>query len=321
MRKFQHVAVFACTIALLSTGLSADETGDTTGKNNQSSKGDAGSGLERDASNVDDLVSQWRATHPEPRQPDREGYFDSAGARLYYAIHDPDPSGAITIIEDETHEPEREAKTVLLIHGFTADAEINWTLPGVTDALRAAGFRVVLYDQRGHGRSQMSDDPEFYGLPMMEDAIRLLDHLELDRVCLAGYSMGGMIATRLLVEHPERFTRAVIGGMGWVRANDDTGRRSRYNPSRFERKALWACFVEFWQFGITEEQLRKIEAPTALVIAQHDLLIRIAGVDPLHRIRPDIPLTVIPDVNHITCVADPAFAEAVVQFLSEDPDA
>lgn len=309
--RVSHITAFASLIALCSAAANADEK----------SNGNAGSGIQRDAATVNNLVSQWRATHPEPRQPDREGFFDSAGARLYYAIHEPAPSAAIANIEAETHEPGSEAKTVLLVHGFTADAEINWTLPGVTDALRAAGFRVVLYDQRGHGRSQMSDDPEFYGLPMAEDAIRLLDHLGLDRVHLAGYSMGGMIATRLLVDHPERFNRAVIGGMGWVRANDGAGRRSRYNPNRFERKALWACFIEFWQFGITEDQLRQIEVPTALVIAQHDLLIRIAGVDPLLRIRPDIPLTVIADVNHITCVADPAFAEALVQFLAEEPEA
>ena len=47
---------------------------------------------------------------------------------------------------------------------------------------------------------------------MANDIVRLLDHLGIARAHIAGYSMGGSIAIKLLSEHPERFLTAIIGG-------------------------------------------------------------------------------------------------------------
>ena len=52
---------------------------------------------------------------------------------------------------------------VVLHHGFVADANANWVLPGVVGGLVAAGRRVVAPDARGHGSSEKPHDPGFYG--------------------------------------------------------------------------------------------------------------------------------------------------------------
>src|SRR5262245_26552811 len=88
---------------------------------------------------------------------------------------------------------------LLLIAGFGCDHTI-WSL--VVPAL-AAHHRVIAFDNRGVGRSSGPDTVT--GIPQMaEDAAGLLGALGLDRVHVAGHSMGGMIAQELALAHPER---------------------------------------------------------------------------------------------------------------------
>jgi 3-oxoadipate enol-lactonase/4-carboxymuconolactone decarboxylase len=77
------------------------------------------------------------------------------------------------------------------------------------EPLVAAGFRVVRYDQRGHGRSPAPAGP--YTLAGLgADLLALLDRLELARVSLAGLSLGGMTGMWLAQHHPERLDRLVL---------------------------------------------------------------------------------------------------------------
>src|SRR5262249_57481466 len=50
--------------------------------------------------------------------------------------------------------------TVLLLHGFGADHELNWGRSGVIDALVDSGRRVIATDARGHGASDKPHDPD-----------------------------------------------------------------------------------------------------------------------------------------------------------------
>jgi pimeloyl-ACP methyl ester carboxylesterase len=106
---------------------------------------------------------------------------------------------------------------VLLIHGFASSLHGNWRVPGVIDAIVAAGRQVIAIDCRGHGRSGKPHDPNAYaGTAMADDAIAVLDHLGIKKADLAGYSMGGFLAASLLVNHPNRWRSVIISGMGDV---------------------------------------------------------------------------------------------------------
>jgi pimeloyl-ACP methyl ester carboxylesterase len=121
--------------------------------------------------------------------------FDSNGVRIHYW-------------------DEGKGTPVILVHGFAADALFNWRLPGVIRVLRKR-YRVISLDLRGHGRSDTPTDCTAYGVEMVEDVRRLMDHLSLEKVHLFGYSMGGFITMDFVGRHPERLLSACIGGAGW----------------------------------------------------------------------------------------------------------
>src|SRR5256885_12635320 len=117
-------------------------------------------------------------------------------------------------------------RAVLRLHGFAADHMLNWARPGVIDALTAAGRRVIATDAGGHGASDKPHDPDRYaGDAMARDAQVVLDHLGVEEVDVVGYSMGAMVAARLVPVEPR--TRAlVLGGVGATVAPPRTGGRA-----------------------------------------------------------------------------------------------
>ena len=71
------------------------------------------------------------------------------------------------------------------------------------------GFRVLRYDQRGHGRSPVPEGP--YSIELLgRDALALLDRLGLERVSFVGVSLGGMTGMWLAINAPERIERLTL---------------------------------------------------------------------------------------------------------------
>jgi pimeloyl-ACP methyl ester carboxylesterase len=80
----------------------------------------------------------------------------------------------------------------------------------VIDAL-AKDFHVIALDCRGHGKSGKPHDVASYGREMVEDVARLLDHVQIRRAHIVGYSMGGMIAGAFSAAHPDRVLTTTFG--------------------------------------------------------------------------------------------------------------
>jgi 3-oxoadipate enol-lactonase len=89
--------------------------------------------------------------------------------------------------------------TILLLHGWTASADLNWW--AVYGALREVG-RVIAIDHRGHGRGLRSEET-FTLEAAADDAAALLEALAVERAVVVGYSMGGPISMLLWRRHPE----------------------------------------------------------------------------------------------------------------------
>ncbi|HUF33398.1 MAG TPA: alpha/beta fold hydrolase [Acidimicrobiales bacterium] len=91
------------------------------------------------------------------------------------------------------------APTVLLLHGWTASADLNWWR--AYDAVGGLAS-VVAVDHRGHGRGMRSEEP-FTLEAAADDAAGVVRALGLRSVIACGYSMGGPISMLLWRRHPE----------------------------------------------------------------------------------------------------------------------
>src|SRR5689334_4797976 len=130
--------------------------------------------------------------------------FDSDGVRLHFELHGPE-----------------NGTPVVLVHGFASDYRLNWVGTRWQEALTTNGFRVIGLDCRGHGHSDKPHDEAAYSVELMTgDVMRLLDHLAIETAAYLGYSMGARIGLEVVLDHPRRVTRAVLGGLGATGAID-----------------------------------------------------------------------------------------------------
>ena len=108
-----------------------------------------------------------------------------------------------------------ETGTVVLVHGFATNRVENWRRLGWYAAFEAKGYRTVALDMRGHGESDKPHDPSAYTRETMAgDIVALLDHLDLRRVDLLGYSMGSHVCLAVAAAHGRRIGNLVLGGVG-----------------------------------------------------------------------------------------------------------
>jgi pimeloyl-ACP methyl ester carboxylesterase len=97
-------------------------------------------------------------------------------------------------------------RAVVLLHGFNF-AGFYWA--GPIEALRNAGFRVIVTDQIGFGRSSKPIIPyNFHDMAL--NTRKLLEHLGISSVAIVGHSMGGMLAARFAASYPDVTERVVL---------------------------------------------------------------------------------------------------------------
>ncbi len=131
--------------------------------------------------------------------------------------------------------------TMVFVHGFMGDAH-DWQ---PIRAQMAAQHDCIFVDLPGHGESALGPGNGPWDVrAMAKSVVGLLDELELERVDLVGYSMGGRIALHLALDDPERVRRLVLESASpgiedaaerAARAQLDTerARRMRDDPAGF----------------------------------------------------------------------------------------
>ncbi len=108
-----------------------------------------------------------------------------------------------------------DVPTRVLVHGFASNRREGWLRTGWCAAFDARRERRIALDLRGHGESQHSHDPADYAHDAMAaDILALMDHLEVRRASLIGFSLGARLALTAALAQPDRFEHLVLGGVG-----------------------------------------------------------------------------------------------------------
>ncbi|MPS75126.1 MAG: alpha/beta hydrolase [Chryseobacterium sp.] len=104
--------------------------------------------------------------------------------------------------------PEKSnGKTVVLLHGKNFNGAYWKT---TIQALAKEGFRVIVPDQIGFGKSSKPTGYQFSFQQLAQNTKAVLDDLKLDKIYLLGHSMGGMLATRFALMYPETVEKLIL---------------------------------------------------------------------------------------------------------------
>jgi pimeloyl-ACP methyl ester carboxylesterase len=236
---------------------------------------------------------------------------------------------------------EGAGEPIVLVHGFASNKEVNWVAPGWVSTLTRAGRRVVALDNRGHGASTKLYDPAAYHSAIMADDVRaLLDHLDLPRADVMGYSMGARNTVFLALANPGRVRSAVLGGVGirlvggvglkpdtiaealeapsLAEVSDPTGHvfRAFAEQTKSDLRALAACMRGSRQ-PLDRDALARIAVPVLVAAGTKDVIAG-SGAE-LAALMPGARALAIPDRDHMLAVGDRVFKAGVLQFLEQRP--
>src|SRR5258706_3913386 len=260
--------------------------------------------------------------------PVKDGYAPVNGLKLYYEIHG-------------TGEP------LILLHGGVGATDMfAEALPALSKARK-----VIAVDLQAHGRTADIDRPLSLEA-MADDIAALLKHLEIPRADVMGYSMGGGVALRTAIQHPDVVRKLVLVSTafkkdGWypeIRAGMAQMGPGAAEPMKqtpmYQLYARVAPRPADWPVLLTKlgEMMRKdydwsrdvaaIKAPTLLVFGDAD------AVTPAHAVQffeflvggqkdgswygsgiSNARLAILPGLTHYTIFSSPAFASTVTPFL------
>lgn len=246
------------------------------------------------------------------------------------------PDG-VTLAYDDVTPAGGSERTILLLHGFASNKAEGWRRTGWHGAFERRATRVIALDQRGHGESQKIYDPAAYGREKLAaDVLALMDHLDLRRADLFGYSMGARTAIQAAITAPDRFSHVIVGGVGGklldppeprttamadaMLAEDPASIREpmlqsfrHFADEQGEDRRALAAFVQAENPPVDIEALRTLAMPVLVVAGQRDQL---AG-DPedLARVFPDAKGVTVIGCDHFSAIPHGLTKAAVFDFL------
>ncbi|HYX34595.1 MAG TPA: alpha/beta hydrolase [Oligoflexus sp.] len=239
-----------------------------------------------------------------------QGYVEHEGARIWYATYG-------------------SGHPVIMLHGGLGHSG-NWGYQVPT--LIISGYKVVLIDSRGHGRSTRDARPFQYEL-MASDVVAVMDELQLKKVSIVGWSDGACIAMILAMKIPKR-----VAGVFFFGCNMDPSGTKDIAPS----PVMDRCFIrhahdhaqlsvtpdEFHDFAAAVGEMMKtqpnyfakdladIKVSVAIVQSEHDEFIKREHAEYLARSIPGAEFILMPDVSHFAPLQRPeTFNVVMLDFL------
>lgn len=241
-----------------------------------------------------------------------QGYSEHDGARIWYAAYG---SGS----------------PVILLHGGMGNSG-NWGYQ--VPALLKSGYRAVVIDSRGHGRSTRDERPYSYEL-MSSDVLAVMNTLHLQKAALVGWSDGACTALILANQSPERaagvfffacnmdpsgtkeFEFTPIIGRCLSRHKKDYAQLS-VTPDQFDEFSEAVGLMQRTQPNYSANDLAKISVPVAIVHSEHDEFIKREHAEYLARSIPNAEFIYLPGVSHFAPLQRPEqFNIALLAFLDK----
>jgi pimeloyl-ACP methyl ester carboxylesterase len=195
------------------------------------------------------------------------------------------------------------------------------------------GYRALLIDSRGHGRSTRDDRPFSYEL-MASDVMAVMDALHLEQAILVGWSDGACTALILAATAPRR-----VVGVFFFACNMDPSGVKPFEPTPTLNRCFARHAKDYAELSTTPEQfkdlvtavtlmqqtqpnysihdLAKIRVPVAIVQSEHEEFIRREHAEYLAHSIPDARLIILKSVSHFAPLQRPEqFNAAMLKFVS-----
>jgi pimeloyl-ACP methyl ester carboxylesterase len=216
--------------------------------------------------------------------------------------------------------------TLVLLHGFASSFDHTWRQNGWVDILGDFGCDAPEIDLPGHGTSDRPVDPDAYGSVEEDVAVRLSAP-----VSAVGFSAGGQILLRMAVDHPDRFERLALLGVGdnvFETADptsmvesisgdeepEDVQARLFHRLARTtgnDPKAL-SAFLQRPRALIREEELAAVTCPVLVVLGDRDF---IPSAGRLVRALPAATFHPLPGVDHFATPSSFGAIDATMRFF------
>lgn len=229
---------------------------------------------------------------------------------------------------DVYYEEHGAGEPLVLLHGglMTIDLNFGQIMPEL-----AKHHRVVALEFQGHGRTADSDRPMRVE-HLAADVVGLLDHLDIARTDIFGFSLGGLTAYELLVHHASRIGRAVVasadhrnerGGEAYPdrlpTQADFVAMRTAYtevapDPTQFESLVQKAPAMVAECQGWTDEQIGNIEVPVLVLLGDTDFIL-VPNAARTVELLPCGQLAVLPATTHMGMISSRWITPIVEQFL------
>jgi len=247
-------------------------------------------------------------------------FVDRDGVQIYYEVHGAGPA-------------------ILLSHGFSATSQM-WQ-PQV--AALSRGHKLILWDMRGHGRSDYPPEDSAYSEEAtVADMVAVLDAAGVEKAVIGGLSLGGYMSLAFRRVHPERVTALLVVDTGPGFRNEEA--RARWNAvalntaERLQTEGLASLSGQSRERALSThrsaeglaraargmltqrdarviESLPAIDVP-ALVIVGADDAPFLKAADYMAAKIPDSRLQVLSGAGHASNLDQPeAFNAAVLEFL------
>jgi pimeloyl-ACP methyl ester carboxylesterase len=225
---------------------------------------------------------------------------------------------------------EGNGNPILLLHGGLSNGD---HFSAIIPELVEAGHEVITMDSRGHGHSTF-DDAQISYEQMARDVLGLMDHLEIDKADIVGWSDGGIIGLEIALTDPERLNKVVAYGANYepTGVRLDIGTNDYFNayieraseeyqqnsPAPEKWDAFLANIGNMWatQPNYTDEQLTTITTPFLILDGAQEEAIDLNQTKLMALLIPDAELIIMPDTGHFALFEQPEeFAQIVINYL------